>query len=104
MMVANPGPASRRRASQNNRRQDHGKKVITSGGDNNDARGNTTNATLNIVTTIFGGPEAGDTVHERKNYARAAAGECHSHHINLTQRKWLTTPYETINFTEDEAN
>ena len=51
------------------------------------------------MTTIFGGPEAGDVWHERKNYARAAAGEGLSHHINLTQSKWPTMPYETIHFT-----
>jgi len=102
LMVANPDAAERRRATQTNKQQDRGKRPATDD-HNRGAQRNAVNTPLNVVTTIFGGPETGDTAHERKNYARAATGEAHSHHINLTENKCPTTPYETICFTEEEA-
>lgn len=60
-------------------------------------------ALLNIVTTISKGFKTEDTANEQKNYARAATREAHAHHINLTERKWPITPYETIHFTKEEA-
>lgn len=60
--------------------------------------GSTHGAMMHFVSTIFGGPETGDTTQQRKKYARAGYDGSAPEYVNLTQHfeDLPKTPYTEI--------
>ena len=72
---------------------------------NNNPAGPAGQQNLREIRTIVGGPATGDTVRERKSYAREVRGAVGNHYINMTEHVSKMAKIESteITFTEEEA-
>ena len=67
------------------------------------ARDEPASSSMNIVKTIMGGPEYGDSHNQQKKYLRAVSNEKIAQSINLTYVPPPSVPFESIYFNELEA-
>ena len=63
----------------------------------------TSNAQLQVVTTVQGGLQDGNLARQRKKLLRAASQEDLAGQVNLTYAEPPFAPYEIIQFTNEEA-
>lgn len=71
--------------------------------DSDNLRNNTT--TLNVVSTIFGGPQIGDSNNKRKKYTRQILKLEYDHYVNFVALDYdePTNLHKAIHFMKDEA-